>query len=56
MPRVIVCDVNETLLHVAALEPHFKQTFGEGRVLIFRSVKPVRSFSVRRMRFASPSS
>lgn len=33
MPRVIVCDVNETLLDVAALEPHFKQAFGEGRVL-----------------------
>jgi hypothetical protein len=24
MPRVIVCDVNETLLDVVALEPHFK--------------------------------
>src|SRR5256712_7040976 len=33
MPRVIVCDVNETLLDVGALEPHFKQTFGDGRVL-----------------------
>jgi 2-haloacid dehalogenase len=33
MPRVIVCDVNETLLDVAALEPHFTQAFGEGRVL-----------------------
>jgi hypothetical protein len=33
MPRVIVCDVNETLLDVGALEPHFKQAFGEGRVL-----------------------
>jgi 2-haloacid dehalogenase len=33
MPRVIVCDVNETLLDVAALEPHFKQAFGDGRVL-----------------------
>ena len=33
MPRVIACDVNETLLDVGALEPHFKQAFGEGRVL-----------------------
>ena len=33
MPRVIVCDVNETLLDIGALEPHFKQTFGDGRVL-----------------------
>src|SRR4029453_5133510 len=33
MPRVIVCDVNETLLDVGALEPYFKQTFGDGRVL-----------------------
>lgn len=33
MPRVIVCDVNETLLDVGALEPQFKQAFGDGRVL-----------------------
>ena len=33
MPRVIVCDVNETLLDVGALEPHFKDGFGDGRVL-----------------------
>jgi 2-haloacid dehalogenase len=33
MPRVIVCDVNETLLDVGALEPHFNQTFGDSRVL-----------------------
>jgi 2-haloacid dehalogenase len=33
MPRVIVCDVNETLLDIAALEPRFKQAFGDGRVL-----------------------
>ena len=33
MPRVIVCDVNETLLDVAALEPDFKDVFGDGRVL-----------------------
>ena len=33
MPRVIVCDVNETLLDVGALEPHFKQAFGDSRVL-----------------------
>jgi 2-haloacid dehalogenase len=33
MARVIVCDVNETLLDIAALEPHFTQAFGDGRVL-----------------------
>jgi 2-haloacid dehalogenase len=33
MPRVIVCDVNETLLDVAALEPNFKEVFGDARVL-----------------------
>lgn len=33
MPRVIVCDVNETLLDVAALEPAFMEVFGEARVL-----------------------
>ena len=33
MPRVIVCDVNETLLDVGALEPLFKAAFGDGRVL-----------------------
>lgn len=33
MPRVIVCDVNETLLDVGALELQFKQAFGDGRVL-----------------------
>jgi 2-haloacid dehalogenase len=33
MARVIVCDVNETLLDVGALEPHFKDVFGDGRVL-----------------------
>jgi len=33
MPRIIVCDVNETLLDVGALEPHFKEIFGDGRVL-----------------------
>lgn len=33
MPRVIVCDVNETLLDVAALEPDFKDVFGDARVL-----------------------
>lgn len=31
MPRVIVCDVNETLLDVAALEPDFKDVFGDAR-------------------------
>jgi len=33
MPRIIVCDVNETLLDIGALEPHFNETFGDGRVL-----------------------
>jgi 2-haloacid dehalogenase len=33
MPRVIVCDVNETLLDLGALEPLFKDVFGDGRVL-----------------------
>jgi 2-haloacid dehalogenase len=33
MPRVIVCDVNETLLNVGALEPRFKEIFGDARVL-----------------------
>jgi len=33
MPRVIVCDVNETLLDVAALEPAFNEVFGDARVL-----------------------
>jgi hypothetical protein len=33
MPRVIVCDVNETLLDVGALEPDFTEVFGDARVL-----------------------
>ena len=33
MPRVIVCDVNETLLDVGALEPYFKDIFGDRRLL-----------------------
>jgi 2-haloacid dehalogenase len=33
MPRTIVCDVNETLLDVGALEPDFQEVFGDGRVL-----------------------
>src|SRR5258705_3683400 len=33
MPRLIGCDVNGTLLGIGALEPHFKQAFGDGRVL-----------------------
>jgi 2-haloacid dehalogenase len=32
MPRVIVCDENETPLDVGALEPHVKDVFGDGRV------------------------
>jgi 2-haloacid dehalogenase len=33
LPRIIVCDVNETLLDVRALEPEFKEAFGDPRVL-----------------------
>jgi 2-haloacid dehalogenase len=33
MPRVIVCDVNETLLDLRALEPHFVRAFGDRAVL-----------------------
>lgn len=33
MPRVIVFDVNETLLDVRALEPHFRRVFGDETVL-----------------------
>jgi 2-haloacid dehalogenase len=33
MPRVIVCDVNETLLDLSALEPAFKETFGDARTM-----------------------
>jgi 2-haloacid dehalogenase len=33
MRRVVVCDVNETLLDLGALEPHFKRVFGDGRLL-----------------------
>ena len=33
MPRVIVCDVNETLLDVGALEPDFTEVFGDAHVL-----------------------
>jgi 2-haloacid dehalogenase len=33
MARIIVCDVNETLLDLAALEPLFAHAFGDGRVL-----------------------
>ena len=32
MSRIIVCDVNETLLDVRALEPEFKEVFGDVRV------------------------
>ena len=31
--RVIVFDVNETLLDISALEPHFTDTFGNPRAL-----------------------
>jgi 2-haloacid dehalogenase len=33
MPRIIVCDVNETLLDVGALAPRFLQAFGDEHVL-----------------------
>src|SRR5262245_1242780 len=33
MPRVIVCDVNETLLNVGTLRPRFKEIFGDERVV-----------------------
>src|ERR1051326_9502449 len=33
MPRIIVFDVNETLLDIAALEPHFTRAFGDRTVL-----------------------
>jgi 2-haloacid dehalogenase len=33
MPRVIVCDVNETLLNLDALGPYFEETFGDRLVL-----------------------
>jgi 2-haloacid dehalogenase len=33
MPRVIVCDVNETLLDLAALEPEFERVFGDARTV-----------------------
>jgi 2-haloacid dehalogenase len=33
MPRIMVFDVNETMLDVGALEPHFARAFGDGSVL-----------------------
>jgi 2-haloacid dehalogenase len=33
MPRVIVCDVNETLLDLSAMDPDFTEVFGDARVL-----------------------
>jgi 2-haloacid dehalogenase len=33
MKRIIVFDVNETLLDISALEPHFARAFGDGAVL-----------------------
>ena len=33
MPRVIVFDVNETLLDVEALKPHFARAFGDELVM-----------------------
>src|SRR6476469_10652081 len=32
-PSVLVFDVNETLIDIEALEPHFVRIFGDGRVL-----------------------
>lgn len=33
MPRIIVFDVNETLLDLRALEPHFQRAFGDASVM-----------------------
>lgn len=33
MPRILVFDVNETLLDLGALEPHFERVFGDKAVL-----------------------
>jgi 2-haloacid dehalogenase len=32
-PTVLVFDVNETLIDIGSLEPHFERMFGDGRVL-----------------------
>ena len=32
-PSVLVFDVNETLIDIESLEPHFERIFGDGRVL-----------------------
>jgi len=32
--RIIVCDVNETLLDIGALAPDFKEAFGDPRILL----------------------
>lgn len=32
MPRVILCDVNDTLLDLRALAPHFERVFGDAAV------------------------
>jgi 2-haloacid dehalogenase len=32
-PSVLVFDVNETLIDIESLEPHFVRIFGDGRVL-----------------------
>ena len=33
MPDILLFDVNETLLDLRALLPHFKSTFGDERVM-----------------------
>src|SRR5260370_2433017 len=33
MPRILVFDVNETLLDLKALEPHFERVFGDKTML-----------------------
>src|ERR1700688_98306 len=33
-PKVLVFDVNQTLLDVNALRPHFERVFGDGAVLL----------------------
>ena len=53
MPRVIVCDVNETLLDVAALEPNFKEVFADARVLQDCSVSDALEVPIGRLRLVA---
>ena len=38
--RVCVFDVNETLLDMGALDPHFERVFGDASASIFRAAPP----------------